>query len=143
MSSPGSSPLPTAVDLVVEVPLGGFVKRRINGGIDYVSPLPSPFNYGCVPDLPAADGHPLDVVLLGPRQPVGHRTTASVHGVVRFVDAGQTDDKLVCSHSPPTRLQRTTVHLFFAGYGRAKRWLNAARGLGGPTALTAVNWNGR
>lgn len=45
------------MDIVVEVPKGSFVKRLPDGAVDYVGPMPSPFNYGSVPAIPAPDGN--------------------------------------------------------------------------------------
>lgn len=52
------------MDIVVEVPKGSFVKRTPGGVVDFVAPLPSPFNYGSVPSLPAPDGKPCVMRLL-------------------------------------------------------------------------------
>jgi hypothetical protein len=49
--------VPGFVDIVVEVPKGSFVKRLPDGAVDYVGPMPSPFNYGSVPAIPAPDGN--------------------------------------------------------------------------------------
>ena len=119
----------------VEVPKGGFVKRLGDGRVDYVSPLPSPFNYGAIPDTHAADGDRDDVVLLGPRQAAGTRVRSQVRAVVRFVDAGDRDDKLVCSPAPLTPADRRLVWGFFVLYARAKTLLNLARGRRGPTRV--------
>ena len=50
-------PTPSVVDVMIEVPQWSFVKRKGDGSIDYVAPLPSPFpGYGSVPDSLADDG---------------------------------------------------------------------------------------
>jgi inorganic pyrophosphatase len=133
--------LPERVDVLVEVPRGGWVKRTAGGALDFVSPLPAPFNYGCVPDRVSGDGDPLDVVLLGPRRPRGHRESATVRAVVRFVDAGDSDDKVICSPAPLTRRDRWLVHAFFRIYGPAKGLLNRLRRRRGPTRM--VGWEDR
>ncbi len=139
--------LPQRVHALIEVPKGGFVKRELHaesgpgrltgllgpGRIDYVSPLPCPFNYGCAPDLPGLDGDPADVVVLGPRLPVGTRVDLPVLGVVRFWDAGSPDDKLVAGQRPITAPQRRRVELFFRLYAFARAGLNRVRGLHGRT----------
>lgn len=58
--------LSSLVEVVVEVPKWSFVKRSQNGIIDFVSPVPCPFNYGSVPIIPAPDGIPIFLLLLGP-----------------------------------------------------------------------------
>jgi hypothetical protein len=40
---------PPELDVVIEIPKGSFLKRGSAGQIDFVSPLPCPFNYGSVP----------------------------------------------------------------------------------------------
>ena len=44
-----ASPAPPEVEVVIEVPRGSFLKRGSTGHIDFISPLPCPFNYGSVP----------------------------------------------------------------------------------------------
>ena len=44
---------PPLVEVVVEIPRGSFLKRGSSGRVDFVSPLPCPFNYGSVPDISA------------------------------------------------------------------------------------------
>ena len=46
-----ASSQPPEAEVVIEVPRGGFLKRGSSGSIDFVSPLPCPFNYGAVPTL--------------------------------------------------------------------------------------------
>ncbi len=130
----------TEVEVEVEVPRFAFVKRFEGGTIDFVSPLPTPFNYGAVPGSHAPDGDRLDVVLLGPRQAAGTRLVAPVYGVVHFVDAGQDDPKLVVSARPPTPSERAQIRAFFTTYARAKSLLNWARGEHGGTFVRGVSF---
>jgi inorganic pyrophosphatase len=113
--------LPVEVDLVVEVPRFSFVKWGADGGVDFVSPLPCPFNYGSVPDTAGADGDPADVVWLGRRRSRGTRARMPVVAVVRFVDQGLADDKWVCSDAPLRRRDRAALEAFFRVYALAKR----------------------
>ena len=106
---------------MVEVPRGSFVKWGADGGVDFVSPLPCPFNYGSAPGVPGADGDPADVVWLGPRRARGTRSRQPVVAVVRFTDRGVTDDKWVCSPRPPRRRDRVVLVMFFRLYALAKR----------------------
>ncbi len=130
--------LPETVEVVVEVPRGGFVKRGPQGAIDYVSPIPCPFNYGSIPEVAAADGDPLDAVLLGTRRPVGWRQQAAVLGVVHFIDAGVADHKVICGSAPMSRRQRAVVTAFFTAYALVKRAAHRARGRPGRTEF--VGW---
>jgi len=41
------------LEVVIEIPRRSFLKRGSTGHIDFVSPLPCPFNYGSVPHTSA------------------------------------------------------------------------------------------
>ncbi len=129
----------TEHDAIVEVPLLGFLKWRSNGSLDFVSPIPSPFNYGSVPETTSGDGEPLDAIILGPRLPRGVRVRLPERGRVRFTDAGEEDPKLVLSASRITCTQRTRIVGFFHVYSRWKRILNLVRGRHGPTRFEALD----
>ena len=58
---------PPEVEVVIEVPRSSFLKPGSSGSIDFVSPLPCPFNYGAVPTLLGLEGDLLDALVLGPR----------------------------------------------------------------------------
>lgn len=137
------------IEVVIDVPLGGFVKRTDDGTIDFVSPVPCPFNYGSVPGTRSGDGDRLDAVVLGPRLARGARVRVNVVARVRFTNAGQDDPKLICSRSarsdrPLGRLDRAKVTTFFALYARAKALVNRVRGIGngnwksGPTRFDGI-----
>ena len=83
--------------VVIEVPRGSFLKRGSTGHIDFVSPLPCPFNYGSVPAYIGGEGDLLDAVVLGPRLRVGSRVSMRAWGAVTMADRGMTDDKMICS----------------------------------------------
>ena len=121
----------------IEVPRGGLLKRRADGGLDYVSVVPCPFNYGSIPDRAGGDGDLQDAVLLGPRRPRGHRELTTVRAVVRFVDAGRVDDKWICSDHPPTAAERALLIGFFRGYGHLKALVHRVRGQRGETRYLA------
>ncbi len=123
------------VEVLIEVPRGGLVKRRMDGSVDFVSPIPCPYNYGHVLDTIGGDGDPVDVIVLGPRLARGHKGRHVARAALRFIDAGDIDDKVVCSSSPLTRPQRTALVMFFRLYVRAKRLLHRARGVRRPTQL--------
>lgn len=132
MSAP--SPIESApVEVLIEVPRGSFVKRDAAGRIEFISPLPCPFNYGSVPGRPAPDGDALDAVVLGPRLAAGQRLQVPVRGVIRFIDAGQQDDKLICAHAALSAKDQAIVLGFFRIYALSKRVMNLARGRTGAT----------
>jgi inorganic pyrophosphatase len=122
------------VEVVIEVPSGSFLKRGSNGRVDFVSPLPCPFNYGSVPTLIGLEGDLLDALVLGPRLRFGTRVRTRARGAVTFVDRGMTDDKLVCSDSPLLPSQRRDVLRFFRFYARCKGLLNVLRRRAGRNA---------
>lgn len=119
--------------VVIETPRFSPVKRRDDGSIDFVSPLPSPFNYGSVPGTRSGDGDRIDAIVLGPRLPAHTRVRLPVVAVADFVDAGQPDPKWICAARALRPRDRLELELFFRVYSRAKRALNRARGRRGAT----------
>jgi inorganic pyrophosphatase len=57
--------------VVIEVLQSSFLKRGSTGKVDFISPLPCPFNYGSVPGYIGLDGDLPDAVVLGPRLALG------------------------------------------------------------------------
>jgi len=104
----------------IEVPRGSLVKWGADGGIDFLSPIPCPFNYGSLPAFTGADGDPLDVVVLGERLPRGATGALPIRGRVRFIDAGQPDDKWICAAAPLRRRDRLLLQAFFRAYAVPK-----------------------
>jgi inorganic pyrophosphatase len=107
--------------------------------VDFISPLPCPYNYGCIPGLGSGDGDPLDVVVLGPRLRRGERVRMPVVGVLAFLDAGSEDPKVICSTRPMRAVDRVGLETFFRVYALFKRVLHLLRGKrGGATRF--VGW---
>jgi inorganic pyrophosphatase len=122
------------VDVVIEVPRGSFLKRGSTGRVDFVSPLPCPYNYGSVPTHIGLEGDLLDAVVLGPRLAFGCTVKLAAWGAVTLVDRGIADDKLICSATPVTSAERNAVLRFFRFYAMCKGLLNAWRGRPGRNA---------
>ncbi|XP_024514972.1 uncharacterized protein LOC112340558 isoform X2 [Selaginella moellendorffii] len=122
------SQLPRFVTVAIEVPRGSFVKRRVDGSVDFIAPLPCPFNYGSVSSIPAPDGDPLDALVLGEILPYNAATTHRVVGVVRFTDAGFTDNKLVCVQAD-RNLKRRKEELLSISMRRRKNFSAAAKAM--------------
>lgn len=120
--------LPGVLEVLIETPRWSPVKRRADGRVDFITPVPCPYNYGCVPELGSGDGDPLDVVVLGPRLPRGARVRVPVVGVMGFMDAGCADPKVICSPRPLRAVDRWSLALFFRVYAVFKRVLHFARG---------------
>jgi inorganic pyrophosphatase len=129
-----ASPAPLELDVVIEIPKGSFVKRGSSSQVDFISPLPCPFNYGSVPHLLGLEGDLLDAVVLGPRLPRGARLTVPAHGAVILTDRGMVDDKLICSDYPLSLRERQFVLRFFHLYAKGKGVLNFFRGRPGRNA---------
>ena len=118
---------PPELDVVIEIPRGSFLKRGSTGRIDFVSPLPCPFNYGSVPIYLGLEGDLLDAVVLGPRLPLGARIRVKAWGAVTLTDRGMMDDKLICSDRPPSAAEHLEILRFFRFYAKCKGLLNAWR----------------
>ena len=125
--APEAAPKPPEVDVVIEIPRGSFLKRGSTGHVDFISPLPCPFNYGSVPKFLGLEGDLLDALVLGPRLPLGTRIRVKAWGAVTLTDRGMTDDKLICSDRPPSLHERQNVLRFFRFYAKCKGLLNIWR----------------
>jgi inorganic pyrophosphatase len=126
-ASRGAEQDPPEIEVLIEVPRGSFVKRGSTGRIDFVSPLPCPFNYGSVPQYIGLEGDLLDAVVLGPRLPYGTRKRVRAWGAVTLTDRGMSDDKLICAAGPLAPDERRKVLRFFRFYARCKALLNLWR----------------
>ena len=120
--------LPREPEVLVESPRWSVVKWRADGRVDFISPLPCPYNYGCIPELRSGDGDPLDVVVLGPRLRRGERVRLPVVGVIAFLDAGDADPKVIRSSRPLRAVDRAGLEAFFRVYALFKRVLHLVRG---------------
>ena len=121
------------VEVIVEIPRWSFLKRGSSGEVDFISPLPCPFNYGSVPTHVGLEGDLLDALILGPRLRRGTRIKVVALGAIGLTDRGLYDDKLVCSHGEATDWQLRSVLAFFHTYALFKSLLNRYRGRIGPT----------
>ena len=126
-SDVGRAALGPELEVVIEVPRGSFVKRGSGGSIDFISPLPCPFNYGAVPTLLGLEGDLLDAVVLGTRLSYGRRVRVVAWGAVTLTDRGLTDDKLICSNRQPSDQECRDVLRFFHFYAKCKAMLNLWR----------------
>lgn len=128
MRQPAMIHPPERVDVIIDTPRFSPIKRRDDGSVEFVSPLPCPFNYGSVPDSIASDGDRIDGLVLGGRLPRGARVNLPVRGIVRFIDAGIDDPKWICAERPLCALDRMQLDAFFRIYALAKRARNRLRG---------------
>jgi len=102
----------STVNMVVEISAGTTAKYEMNkksyqivmdsidGQPRYINYLGYPGNYGMIPNtiLPKSeggDGDPLDILLLGVTQPRGSVQKVRVLGVMKLLDNGEQDDKIL------------------------------------------------
>jgi inorganic pyrophosphatase len=122
------------LEVLIEVPRGSHLKRTATGHVSFVSPLPCPYNYGCVPTHIGLEGDLLDALVLGPRLAFGTRLRLRAWGAVVLTDRGMSDDKLVCSAQRPSTAECERVLGFFRFYARCKGLMNFVRGRTGRNA---------
>jgi len=100
---PQPEAFPAEIRVVIEIPSGGGVKYEIDPALGYVTvdrfiqtPLRYPGSYGSIPRTKAADGDPLDVLLIA-REPLPPGVLIRVRpiGVLRLLDSGEQDDKVL------------------------------------------------
>jgi inorganic pyrophosphatase len=128
---------PNELEVRIDTPLGGHVKRRDDGRIEFLSPIACPFNYGSALDTNAADGGREDVIVLGAKLERGSSVRVPVLGRVRFIDDGKQDHKWLCG-DVLTQADISRIRRFFRVYTRAKRVLNALSGAHGPTRFEGI-----
>jgi len=119
---------PPSVEVVIEIPRGSFLKRGSCGHIDFVSPIPCPYNYGSIHQYIGGEGDYLDAVVLGPRLAAGTRVQVNAYGAVGLSERFMSDDKLICSLAPITDSDRRNILRFFKFYAACKGFLNILRG---------------
>jgi len=71
------------------------------------SSLSYPFTYGAIPMTWDLDGDPLDAVIVNVTEPLipGSLVEARIIGVMKFVDGGEVDDKIVCVLNDDKRVE--------------------------------------
>jgi inorganic pyrophosphatase len=138
------------VNAVVEIPAGTNAKWEVtsdglmtleirDGAPRVVNYLPYPGNYGMIPSTrlsveQAGDGDALDVLVLGPTLPRGAVVAVRLIGVMRFLDKGEQDDKLLAvMDDTPLADVRSLADLARAAPGAAEilhLWFTSYKGPG-------------
>ena len=102
----------STINIIVEIPAGTTAKYELNketlqlemdsidGKARYINYLGYPGNYGMIPKTLLAkdnggDGDPLDVLLLGSTIERGAVSKCNVIGVLKLLDNGEQDDKII------------------------------------------------
>jgi inorganic pyrophosphatase len=122
---------PPRVEVVIEIPRGGFVKRDSRGRVDFISPVPCPYNYGAVHQYIGGEGDFLDAIVLGPRLSAGSVVRVNAYGAVGLSERFMYDDKLICAAEPIDTQDRRNLLRFFKLYALCKGLLNVTRGQAG------------
>ena len=101
-----------AVKALIEIPAGTLEKwefskstgkielELINNKPRIINYLGYPANYGMIPNTILAkenggDGDPLDVIVIGPQEPMGSLVECKIIGVLYLIDNQEKDDKLI------------------------------------------------
>ncbi|WP_342304137.1 inorganic diphosphatase [Methanolobus sp. ZRKC5] len=83
--------------IVIETPKYSFFKYNKKGSQfvkEFLSPIPTIFNYGFIEGSIADDGMEKDVMVIGPRMPQGAVfEVMKTDGLVRFIDDSLVDNK--------------------------------------------------
>ena len=89
-------------DVLIEIPKGSRNKYEYDFDIKKIrydrmifSSMMYPADYGFIPETLALDGDPLDVLVLGPAVPRGRVVQVKIIGVLKLLDRGEQDDKLI------------------------------------------------
>ena len=111
--------------ICIEVPKWGMIKHNEKGMIDYISPIPCPFNYGSVQNIIGADGDLQDAILLGDKKKIHFCGQYLLVGKVFFIDQGSQDHKWIFSETNQIRCRDWMVlDSFFRIYAQIKRGRN-------------------
>jgi inorganic pyrophosphatase len=96
-----------SINTVIEIPMGDNRKWETNletgrlfwelkkGKPRVVAYLGYPTNYGMIPRTLGGDGDPMDVLTIGAMELRGTVASAKLVGVMRMIDGGELDDKLI------------------------------------------------
>jgi inorganic pyrophosphatase len=123
----------TWVNMVVEIPSGSTEKWEVNKKSGIIEPdsldgkariinyLGYPGNYGFIPQtlLPKSkggDGDPLDIIAIGNAAPRGSILRCKIIGVLKLIDTGEMDDKLIAIAENSTLQDITNIEELKASY---------------------------
>jgi inorganic pyrophosphatase len=151
LSSLPASPSPGLVNLLVEIPAGSRNKYQYDphAGVMVLervlhSSLRYPFDYGFVPNTLAADGAPLDaMVIMDEPTFAGCLIQARPIGVLHLIDGDCPDGKLLCVAAADGR-KNTVRHLRQIDPGQladVAEFFRTARTIGG-AGVSVLGWGG-
>lgn len=103
------------VNVLVEINAGTINKYEIitetgQLKLDRVGTARYPFAYGAIPQTWDQDGDPLDIVIVGVTEPLvpGCLAEARVIGIMKFIDGGEVDDKVIAVLNDDKRMDHIT-----------------------------------
>ena len=133
--APEATPEPPEVEVVIEIPRGSFLKRGSTGQVDFISPLPCPYNYGSVPKFLGLEGDLLDALVLGPAAAARHSHTGQGVGS-GDADRSRHDGRQTDLQRPPSQpcLSAKMCCGFFVSMRSGKGLLNIWRNRPGRNA---------
>ncbi|HRI36017.1 MAG TPA: inorganic diphosphatase [bacterium] len=108
-----------SVNMIVEINAGSLNKYEIitetgHLKLDRVgySPMTYPFVYGAIPGTWDLDGDPLDILIPNVTEPLvpGSLAEARIIGVMKFVDGGEQDDKIIAVLSADKRFDHIKTY---------------------------------
>ena len=138
-SGRSNDPQCVEVEVTIEIPRGSFLKRGSTGQLDFISPLPCPFNYGSVHAYIGGEGDLLDAVVLGPRLSAGTSVKTFAWGAIGLKERYMYDDKLICAAAPIGPTKKKLVLTFFYIYAICKGLINLIKGRRGPSRC--IGWS--
>lgn len=116
-----------------------FIKRDDDGDVDYISPLPCPFNYGSILGTVSEEGDRMDAIVMGGKIRKDHNIKLNPLAEVVFYDAGNYDPKMVFSlNNKLSFLDKLGIRLFFMFFSIAKTLLNKVRRKQGRTMFSEL-----
>lgn len=125
--------------IIVDTPKWGFIKKKDDGSIDYISPFPCPFNYGSILDTEGEDGDREDIVVLGKKLKSGTQDClANRVAIVSFYDKGEFDPKHIYSDKELNTIDKLKLYSFFSLFSVLKLVLNAVKGKKGKTKFVGI-----
>ncbi|HVX91523.1 MAG TPA: inorganic diphosphatase [Candidatus Paceibacterota bacterium] len=95
---------PDELNVIIEIPHGSHNKYEVDKETGMIAldranygPAPYPTNYGFIPQTHWDDGDAIDVLLISSHPiPSGILVSSRAVGVMRMIDDGESDDKIIC-----------------------------------------------
>lgn len=121
--------VPAGTNRKLEIqPDGKYVAELVDGQPRVVDFLPYPGNYGFIPsthmdEARGGDGDALDVIIIGETVPVGTVQEFIPIAVLKMIDEGENDTKIIGVPADPTLrvIRATNFEQFMLEYDAAKR----------------------